>query len=180
MLYVVTGGACSGKSEYAERLAMSKRTELGGGLYYIATMRAEDNESLERIASHRQRRRGKGFETIECPYDISSVKIEKNSVLLIECMSNLLANEMFIEKNMVSDKKDAIEHITEPIIALSQYNCVIAVTNEVFSDGMSYDTMSMKYIELLGFINSELSAYSDGVFEAVCSVPIAIKGELQC
>ena len=78
MLYVVTGGACSGKSEYAEKLAISKKTELGGKLYYIATMCAEDGESLERIAVHRQRRMGKGFETIECPYNISSVRPEKN------------------------------------------------------------------------------------------------------
>ncbi len=180
MLYVVTGGACSGKSEYAERLAFSKKSELGGKLYYIATMCAEDDESLERIASHRQRRDGKGFETIECPYKISALRPQKNSVLLIECMSNLLANEMFITGNIASDKSEALEHIIKPIIELSRYSCVIAVTNEVFSDGMSYDKESMKYIEILGFINGELSAFSDGVFETVCSVPIAIKGELQC
>ena len=68
MLYLVTGGSGSGKSEYAEKLAVHLRERLGseaGRLYYVATMYSYDRECDKRIARHRLMRRDKGFSTIE-------------------------------------------------------------------------------------------------------------------
>ncbi|MBQ2568401.1 MAG: bifunctional adenosylcobinamide kinase/adenosylcobinamide-phosphate guanylyltransferase, partial [Clostridia bacterium] len=68
MTTLVIGGAASGKSEYAERLA---ETAHAAGretpLWYIATMAAPDDESRDRVRKHRDRRAGKGYETVECP-----------------------------------------------------------------------------------------------------------------
>ena len=68
MTTLVTGGAASGKSEYAEHLA---ETAHAAGretpLWYIATMTAPDDESRDRVQKHRDRRAGKGYETVECP-----------------------------------------------------------------------------------------------------------------
>lgn len=73
MYCLVTGGAGSGKSEYAESLALSFRDK-SGGMFYIATMYPyDDEETKTRIRRHRSLREGKGFVTIERPFEISKV-----------------------------------------------------------------------------------------------------------
>ena len=75
-LYYITGGAGSGKSEYAEQLAECLHTELGGSLYYVATMNPapRDSDAAARIAKHQTRRAGRGYTTIECPTDIAQLR----------------------------------------------------------------------------------------------------------
>ena len=65
MLYIVTGGSGSGKSEYAEQTAVQCRNRNGGTLWYLATMRIWDDEGRKRVERHRRMRAAKGFETIE-------------------------------------------------------------------------------------------------------------------
>ena len=65
MLYIVTGGSGSGKSEYAEQIAVQCRNGNGGTLWYLATMRIWDDEGRKRVERHRRMRAAKGFETIE-------------------------------------------------------------------------------------------------------------------
>lgn len=74
-LYYITGGAGSGKSEYAEQLAERLHTELGGPLYYVATMNpaSRDSDAAARIAKHQKRRAGRGYTTLECPTDIAQL-----------------------------------------------------------------------------------------------------------
>jgi adenosylcobinamide kinase/adenosylcobinamide-phosphate guanylyltransferase len=96
MLITVIGGSGSGKSAYAEALAVSLAGE--GPLYYLATMQIYDEEGERKAERHRKLRAGKGFTTIEQPLDIAdaAARIEAGSgTLLLECMSNLVANEMF-------------------------------------------------------------------------------------
>ena len=109
MLYLVTGGSGSGKSEYAENLAVHLRERLGteaGRLYYVATMYSYDRECGKRIARHRLMRRDKGFSTIECYCGISRVQSGREDVLLLECMSNLLATEMYLPEGGIKDRGD--------------------------------------------------------------------------
>lgn len=75
-LYYITGGAGSGKSEYAEQLAERLHTELGGSLYYVATMNPapRDSDAAARIAKHQKRRAGRGYTTLECPTDIAQLR----------------------------------------------------------------------------------------------------------
>lgn len=75
-LYYITGGAGSGKSEYAEQLAERLHAELGGSLYYVATMNPapRDSDAAARIAKHQKRRAGRGYTTIECPTDIAQLR----------------------------------------------------------------------------------------------------------
>ena len=75
-LYYITGGAGSGKSEYAEQLAERLHTELGGPLYYVATMNPApwDSDAAARIAKHQKRRAGRGYTTLECPTDIAQLR----------------------------------------------------------------------------------------------------------
>ena len=75
-LYYITGGAGSGKSEYAEQLAERLHAELAGPLYYVATMHPapRDSDAAARIAKHQTRRAGRGYTTIECPTDIAQLR----------------------------------------------------------------------------------------------------------
>ena len=75
-LYYITGGAGSGKSEYAEQLAERLHTELGGSLYYVATMNPapRDSDAAARIAKHQKRRAGRGYTTLECLTDIAQLR----------------------------------------------------------------------------------------------------------
>lgn len=75
-LYYITGGAGSGKSEYAEQLAERLHAELAGPLYYVATMHPapRDSDAAARIAKHQKRRAGRGYTTIECPTNIAQLR----------------------------------------------------------------------------------------------------------
>lgn len=75
-LYYITGGAGSGKSEYAEQLAERLHAEIGGPLYYVATMNPapRDSDAAARIAKHQKRRAGRGYTTLECSTDIAQLR----------------------------------------------------------------------------------------------------------
>ena len=109
MLVVVTGGSGSGKSAFAEDRVLSFGE---ARRIYIATMQAFDEESHRRIRRHRRMRAGKGFETIERYTELDELILPKNCVVLLECMSNLVANEMFREDGF---HPEVSEKITEGV-----------------------------------------------------------------
>lgn len=116
MLHMVYGGSASGKSSYAESIAMSLQGD--GRLLYIATMypykwgKAElDPETMQRIERHRAMRADKGFDTVECYRHVEHIVAKRQDVLLLECMSNLLANEMYLEQD--SDDGELAETMSE-------------------------------------------------------------------
>ena len=179
MFHLITGGSGSGKSEYAEQKLMeyashSKRNEKR---YYIATMMPFGKETEEKIARHRRLRAGKGFETIECYTNLKEAaevlqKKEPGSILL-ECMSNLAANEMY-------DSSGAGEKAEEAILAgiqklLTVCDNLIVVTNEVFSDSMTDNPEMEKYLKLLGNINLRMGEMADLVTEVVYGIPVERK-----
>ena len=104
MFILVTGGSGSGKSEFAENIAM----KLGGKMLYVATMKPYDDECLKRIERHRKMRDGKGFRTVECYTDLSEIT-ESADTILLECMSNLTANVMFSDIMIMLLKKLSAE-----------------------------------------------------------------------
>lgn len=185
MLFVITGGSGSGKSKYAEEIAVDfHHTKFKNGkLYYIATMQSFDKETEKKIARHQEMRKGKGFETIECPVGLGNLSFSREDVVLIECMSNLLANEMYAKEGNIKSRKKEFsffqqikDFIVEKIFLMKeQAGCVIVVTNEVFSDGLNYDKESLTYIEGLGCINQQLGQAAEEVVEVVCGIPVCIK-----
>ena len=171
MLVVVTGGSGSGKSAFAEETILS----LGEARrIYIATMQAFDEESHGRIRRHRHMRAGKGFETIERYTELDELFIPKDCVVLLECMSNLVANEMFREDGF---HPEVAEKITEGVKnLLSQAKHVVIVTNEIFSDGILYEEESEQYKKELGQINQKLAEMAEEVVEVVYGIPVWHKG----
>lgn len=189
MLYLITGGSGSGKSELAEGIAVKKYREGGGkgALYYVATMYPYDEECLRRIERHRKMRREKGFVTVECFTQLESVSVKEEDVVLLECMSNLVANERYRKEGRIKGEgmEEAVrklrESIIRPLLELAdRAACVVVVTNEVFSDGCVYEEETMRYVRLLAEVNGVLAGVSDCVIEAVYGIPVVRKGELPC
>ena len=129
MFTLVIGGAASGKSEYAE----SRVTDLPGRRIYLATMRPWDQECRNRIDRHRRLRLGKGFETLERYTDLAGAEIPAGANVLLECMSNLTANELYDPEG---GGREAVLRGVDALLARCGHLTV--VTNEVFSGGAAY------------------------------------------
>lgn len=172
MLILVSGGAASGKSRYAEELT------LGAGSsrrIYLATMEVRDGESRDRVARHRDMRAGKGFETLERPRDMEGVALPPGCAVLLEDLSNLAANEWFGPKGSAG----AEERILAGLDRLTgQSERLVVVTNELFSDGVAYDAATMDYLRGLAELNRTLARRAGRVYEVVCGIPVCWKGEL--
>lgn len=176
MLTLIIGGSGSGKSAYAEEY--TKRVSAGKKKYYLATMQAFDEECQKKIERHQKLRQGKQFTTIEQPFSIAEAlqKIDgKEAVVLLECMTNLTANEMF-RTDPPQQAQHVIDKITNDIAVLcSAVSHVIVVTGNVFEDGIEYDAMTMEYIKAMGRINECLAAKAEHVTEVVVGIPVSIK-----
>ena len=167
MLTIVTGGSGSGKSAFAEDkvLAFGEAQRV-----YIATMHPFDEESHKRIERHRKMRAGKGFETVECYTGLKDVKLPSGCVVLLECMSNLVANEMFEEQGAHEQTvKDIISGIDELV---RQAAHVVIVTKVIFSDAVVFDKEMASYLEYLGKINQAVALRADEVVEVVYGIPV--------
>lgn len=182
MITVVIGGSGSGKSQYAEQLLSNTKAKHS---YYLATMEVYGDEGLQKVERHRKMREGKGFATIERPKDLSGICIGtewEDSAVLVECISNLTANEYFSWEGGASEENARLieAKIVHGIAVLaSQVKDLIIVTNDVFSDGIQYSEETMNYMELLGKINQKLCQIADRAVEVVCGIPLALKGELE-
>lgn len=176
MMTLIIGGSGSGKSAYAEEI-LELYTK-GRKKYYLATMKAFDEEGEKKILRHRQSRAGKGFITIEQPTEIIQVleKMHKGEkTALLECMSNLVANEMFAgEEGMDSDK--LIKKLREQIGSLKEeLTHLVVVSNNVFEDGLLYDEGTRQYLLALGGINEELALLAEEVIEVAVGIPLVMK-----
>lgn len=189
MLHIVYGGSASGKSSYAESFAMSLQGE--GRLLYIATMYPYkwntteiDPETMQRIERHRAMRADKGFDTVECYRHVEHIVAKRQDVLLLECMSNLLANEMYLEpdSNADSDMAETMSPVSNKIVQAlidlsTRVQELVIVTNDVFSDGgsLTYDESTREYVKNLAEINCALAREAATVTEVVCGIPVIVK-----
>ena len=174
MMTFITGGASCGKSAEAERLCALA----GGRLVYLAAMRPFGEEGAQRVRKHRAQRAGKGFTTIECYERFEAVLDDDRvvgAVVLLECLGNVVANEMFGEG---TSQDGVADRIVETIVELSR-RCrhLIVVGNDVGCDGEEYPLETRVYQEVLGEVSCRLASRSDRVIECVAGVPITITVE---
>lgn len=196
MMVLVVGGSGSGKSSYAEKVTVSlaqesvkeitkpENTSLSdlelhtAKKYYLATMQVFDDEGRKKVDRHRNLRNGKGFFTIEQPTRISGAleKMEDGDrAVLLECISNLTANEMFSEKKAMTEIQVTENVIRDIKMLKEQTNHLVVVSNNVFEDGITYDETTTKYIQAMGKINQKLAALADRVVEVVAGIPVTLK-----
>lgn len=170
MITLITGGSGSGKSAYAEEQVL---LEGEARRIYIATMYPYDEESHRRVDRHRRMRAGKGFETVECYTNLKELQVPKDSVVLLECMSNLVANEMFQPQGTYMR---TAEDVLQGVRTLeSQTRHLFIVTNEIFSDGVEYEETTKLYQQYLGWINEKMAEMAERVVEVVYGIPIEHK-----
>ncbi|MCR4638115.1 bifunctional adenosylcobinamide kinase/adenosylcobinamide-phosphate guanylyltransferase [Ruminococcus sp.] len=173
MTTLVTGGSKCGKSSLAEHILEG----FCGRKVYIATMQPFGEEALEAIERHKKMRCGNGFETVEKYSDIHEIPLFGECGVLLECVGNLCANEMFSE----SDICYPADKIVSGIKRLSDTAAeLVIVTNQVGSDGIVYAEGTAEYIRLLGEVNRRIAELADNVIECVYGVPIVLKGEIPC
>lgn len=175
MFTLVVGGAASGKSACAESLILASphRPRL-----YIAAMEPFDGECRARIARHRRMRAEKEFETIERYTDLASLRLSGGGSVLLECLSNLTANELFSPAGAgAGTEAGALRAVTEGVEALlAQCGDLVVVSGEVFTGGNRYAGDTDAYLRVLSAANRALASRADRVCEVVCGLPQFYKG----
>lgn len=165
MIVLCIGTPGSGKSKFAE----NKAEELSDNKskIYIATMEPYGQEGYERVKRHRHMREGKQFITIEKYTDLCEIYEEisayKPGCCLVECVTNLVGNEMHSKKNMRVGADDLADKIVNDLLGISRLSDnMVIVTNEF--DNIYDDPDTLNYVNLLHDVNERLKVVSDEVY----------------
>jgi len=169
---VITGGAGSGKSEYALTLAESLPGDKA--MYFIATAQALDDEMKSRIENH-QKRRGKHWKTVEEPLELAETLSrldDPQNVLLIDCLTLWTSNLQSRDENGFSG---TVSNLAAGITLFS--GSLIIVTNEVGMGIVPADADTRRYRDRLGAVNRTVAEACGDVVLMVSGIPVRVKGE---
>jgi adenosylcobinamide kinase / adenosylcobinamide-phosphate guanylyltransferase len=165
---LVLGGIRSGKSAMAESLSAAA----GRAVVYVATAEAGDDEMVQRIRHHRERRPA-DWRLEEEPLDLDAVLQRHASAapcLLIDCMSLWLSNLLHAG--------DVDQGVSEFLAALEVYpGPVVIVSNEVGLGIIGMDALTRRFADRLGWLNQDLAARCETVVLSVAGMPVWLKGE---
>lgn len=160
MKVLIIGYPDSGKSKLAEDMVMEMSAP--GERMYLATMIPYGDEGRERVAKHRKMREGKGFKTVETPFDASaaaeSAGAGKNTTVLLECLSNLVANELF-ERH--AEGGEVIERVTADMERLADMARDLVIVSNHFEITWSFDEETVQYARTLDEVNERLAGSAD-------------------
>lgn len=174
---LILGGARSGKSAYAEKLARQS----GQHILYIATAEARDKEMAKRIAAH-QAARPSTWRTLEAPTNIGARLATINyrlDAILLDCLTLLVSNMVLaMEEQPEVIVEAAVEAELEAIIAAqTRLNApLIIVSNEVGLGLVPPYPLGRLYRDILGRANQRLAAQADHVLFMVAGLPMTVKG----
>jgi adenosylcobinamide kinase/adenosylcobinamide-phosphate guanylyltransferase len=177
-LTLILGGARSGKSTYAEKLA----AQLGRRVLYIATAEAKDKDMAERIAVHRLNRPAE-WQTLEVPQQVGAALAAIDGcpdVILLDCLTLLVSNIMLaLEGETQATIEAAIRAEIEAIVAaqLEKGVSLIVVSNEVGLGVVPPSSLGRLYRDLLGRANQQLAALAGRVIFMVAGLPMIVKGD---
>ena len=179
-LTFILGGARSGKSSYAQKMA----EDSGKTVTFIATAQAFDDEMKARIQKHREDR-PKEWKTLEVQKDISAYLTQhpqQTVIYLLDCIT-LLANNVFmqfIEDDLVNEVKAKIaleDELDKLIKYISEHDEEwIIISNEVGLGLVPPYQMGRVYRDLLGWANQKLAKEADEVLFMVAGIPMKVKG----
>ena len=183
-LFIVLGGARSGKSVFAEDLAL--RTALARKLrkIYLATARAEwdgepDPAFQKRIAEHRARR-GADWETIEAPDDLEAALLRADGadrLLLVDCLTLWLTNRLLEAEN--PEKADLETPIAALVATLERLRArTIVVSNEVGLGVVPETTLGRVFRDAQGRLNRLVAAQAGTAVFVAAGLPLTLKGDL--
>lgn len=166
-IILITGGQRSGKSSYAEKLALS----LSPYPVYMATSRIWDEEFRQRVLRH-QERRGEEWTNIEEEKTLSRHELE-GRVVLIDCVT-LWCTNFFFDLNANVDA--ALQAIKQEFDNFTNQNATfIFVTNEIGSGAVSENTIQRRFTDLQGWMNQYIASKADQAYLMVSGIAVAIK-----
>lgn len=168
-LTIVTGGAKSGKSRFAERLVIgSCRPRI-----YIATAQVWDDEMRVKVDDHRKDRGG-DWHTVEAPRDVAAAlaQVPANAVVLLDCATMWLTNCML-------DDGDLSAETTAFLAALTACPApVVVVTNELGWSIVPDNALARRFRDAQGRLNQQLAAQAGLVVAVISGLPLVLKGAL--
>ena len=166
-IILITGGARSGKSSYAEELAL----KLSEHPIYMATARIWDEEFRQRVQKH-QERRGPEWTNIEEDNYLSKYKVE-GRVVLIDCVTLWCTNFFFDHQSSV---KEALDEAKQEFDLFTKQDATfIFVTNEIGLGGTSENLIQRKFTDMQGWMNQYIASKADEVTLMVCGFPVKVK-----
>lgn len=166
-IILITGGARSGKSTYAEQLAL----QLSPNPVYMATARIWDDEFKERVRKH-QERRGREWTNIEEEKYLSRHQMEGRTIL-IDCIT-LWGTNVFFDNGSDTDK--SLKELKEEFNRFTgNDNTYIFVTNEIGMGGVSPSPVQRKFTDMQGWLNQYVASKADEVILMVSGIPVKIK-----
>ena len=166
-IILITGGARSGKSSYAEQLALSLSTTP----VYLATARVWDDEFRQRVQKH-QERRGSEWTNIEEEKELSKHQLP-GRVVLIDCITMWCNNYFFDLHDEVDATLNAMKQEFKEFT--NQDATFIFVTNEIGMGGTSPNNIQRRFTDLQGWFNQFVSSQADEVILMVSGIPVKIK-----
>jgi adenosylcobinamide kinase/adenosylcobinamide-phosphate guanylyltransferase len=169
-IYFITGGARSGKSDFAEKLA----NDIAGNRAYVATAQALDAEMVVRIEGHRKRR-GNAWDTYEEPLAVAEL-IRKLSgrydVLLLDCLTLWLSNIM-ARSDRAEELAGKLDELTSAFTDFS--GACIVVSNEVGLGIVPDNPLARRFRDLAGMLNQQAARAADEVHFVASGIPMRIK-----
>lgn len=168
-LILITGGARSGKSRYAE----TRAAQLGKRCLYLATAESKDQEMAQRIAMHRERR-GDRWITVEEPLDLAPVLAGRSGQIdcaLVDCLTLWLSNLLLARDAAYAEMK--VDELIRILPGLDFH--VLLVTNEVGWSIVPDNPLARQFRDLSGWANQRLAAIASEVVLTVAGLPMPIK-----
>lgn len=179
MITLVTGGARSGKSSFAESLLKDESSVL-----YMATARVEDKEMEDRVAKH-QERRPSTWGLFEGDRNLSEEIQENYSGYLLDCLTVLSSNHMFditedretFPPEIMKEVEDSIFGEVEALIkkANEKEKNLVIVTNEIGDAPVPMYAVTRAFRDIQGRVNQRVAHLADLVYLVVCGIPVKIK-----
>lgn len=166
-IILITGGQRSGKSGYAQRLALS----LSPRPVYMATSRIWDEEFRQRVERH-QRDRGPEWTNIEEEKFLSRHDVD-GRVVVIDCITLWGTNFFFDNESRIDQSLALLKEEFDKFT--TQAACFIFVTNELGMGGVPMDEIQRKFTDLQGWLNQYIASQADEVILMVSGIPVKIK-----
>lgn len=167
MIYFITGGERSGKSRYAQKLALT----LSDKPVYIATSRVWDNDFEKRVKRHKDERDDR-WTSIEEEKYLSKIDL-KNKIVVVDCVTLWLTNFYVDTKYNV---EESLQEAKAEFEKLSQAGCTIIIISNEIGMGVHAETeMGRKFVELQGWMNQFIAAKADKAVLMVSGIPLTVK-----
>ena len=184
-IIMITGGQRSGKSSFAERMALELTEGYKQGPVYLATARIWDSEFAHRVERHKARR-GERWTNLECEKYLSDCNLQ-GRVVVIDCVT-LWATNFFFDESAAAESAEAADaadgSVGERVLGLMkrelhklarQDATLIFVTNEIRLGRVSENKLQRQFTDIEGWFNQHLAESAQEVYLMVSGIPVKIK-----